>query len=131
MRTTCVALLAITLSLAEPRPRFDGRSLWHHIEVLADDNMEGPATGTSGLERAEAHVVGRLQGGDLRPAGGHGFYQPVSFKSRTIIEQDCDAALIRAGTPEPLVLGKDGYFSGVVDLAPAVEAPLVFVGYGL
>ena len=31
----------------------------------------------------------------------------------------------------PLTLGEDAIFSTRVDLAPSVEAPLVFVGYGL
>ena len=32
---------------------------------------------------------------------------------------------------KPLVLGEDAMFSTRVDLAPEVDAPLVFVGYGL
>ena len=93
--------------------RVGGRSWRHHIEVLADDNMEGRGTGTPGLQRAEAYVVDRLQKADLIPAGVDGYYQPVSFESREIVEEDCDAVLVRAGTPERLVLGRDAHFSGL------------------
>jgi len=130
-RTNCCILLLMTIGLSAQQRRFDGRSWRHHIEVLADDNMEGRGTGTPGLQRAEAYVVDRLQKADLIPAGVDGYYQPVSFESREIVEEDCDAALVRAGTPERLVLGTDAYFSGLHDLAPSVDAQLVFVGYGL
>ncbi|HZI58746.1 MAG TPA: M28 family metallopeptidase, partial [Verrucomicrobiae bacterium] len=39
--------------------------------------------------------------------------------------------LVHKGQIEPLTLGDDAIFSTRVDLAPAVEAPLIFVGYGL
>jgi hypothetical protein len=60
-----------------------------------------------------------------------GYYQPVSFESRQIVEEECEAALVREGKGERLVLGRDAVFSTLNDLAPAVDAPLVFVGYGL
>ena len=130
-RIALSVFLWITVGLTAQRQRFDGSSWWHHVEVLADDNMEGRATGTPGLQRAEAYAVARFQNADLLPAGVDGYYQPVTFQTREIVEEDCLAVLLRAGKPEPLVLGKDAFFSALVDLAPAVEAPLVFVGYGV
>ncbi len=38
---------------------------------------------------------------------------------------------MRNGKSEPLVLGEDAMFSTRVELAPEVDAPLVFAGYGL
>jgi hypothetical protein len=129
--TVSIVSLSITIALSAQQQRFNGRSWWHHIQVLADDNMEGRGTGTPGLQRAEAYVVDQLKKTDLIPAGVDGYYQPVSLESREIVEEDCEAVLVHAGTSQPLVLGKDAYFSALVDLAPAVDAPLVFVGYGL
>ena len=60
-----------------------------------------------------------------------GYYQPVKFESRRLAEKESNAALIRDGKAEALNLGEDVIFNTRVDLAPAVEAPLVFVGYGL
>jgi Zn-dependent M28 family amino/carboxypeptidase len=110
---------------------FDGKSWWKYIEVLADDNMEGRDTGSDGLRRAEAYIVEQLKMNGLEPAGSDGFYQSVKFESREIIEKDSSAALVRDGQSEPLRLGEDVFFGTRVDLAPEVEAPLVFIGYGL
>jgi len=110
---------------------FDGKSWWKYIEVLADDNMEGRDTGSDGLRRAEAYIVEQLKMNGLKPAGSDGFYQSVKFESREIIEKDSSAALVRDGKSEPLRLGEDVFFGTRVELAPEVEAPLVFIGYGL
>ena len=110
---------------------FDGKSWWEHIKVLAADNMEGRDTGSPGLKKAEAYVVSQLKSAGLQPAGVKGYYQPVKFVSRQLVEQESSAALLRDGKAEPLTLGEDAIFSTRVDLAPEVEAHLVFVCYGL
>jgi Zn-dependent M28 family amino/carboxypeptidase len=131
-------LFAVSVVLALPslaqyssQQHFDGKTWWEHVKFLADDKLEGRETGSEGLRQAEAYVVDQLKKARLRPAGTDGYYQPVKFQSRQIIEKDSRAALICNGKAEPLVLGDDAYFSTRVDLAPAVEAPLIFVGYGL
>ena len=55
----------------------------------------------------------------------------MQFESRQIVEKDSSLALVHNGQVEPLTLGDDAIFSTRVDLAPTVEAPLVFAGYGL
>ena len=111
---------------------FDGKSWWKHVQVLADDNMEGRETGSPGLRKAEAYIVDQLTKAGLQPAGRDGFYQPVKFIRREIDESRSSAALVRDGKAEPLRLGEDAFFSTRVDLAPEeITAPLVFVGYGL
>src|SRR5271170_520940 len=110
---------------------FDGKTWWDYVKVLADDNMEGRETGSAGLRAAEAYVVEQLKAAGVEPAGTHGYYQPVKFITHQIIEKDSSAALVRDGKEEPLVLGEDCYFGTRADLAAEVEAPLVFVGYGL
>jgi Zn-dependent M28 family amino/carboxypeptidase len=128
-----VLVLATIPSLAQSAPKntFDGKTWWDHVKVLADDNMEGRDTGSPGLRKAEAYVVDQLKKSGVQPAGKDGYYQPVKFESRQIIEKDSSAALIRDGKVEPLTLGDDIIFNTRIDLAPEVEAPLVFVGYGL
>jgi Zn-dependent M28 family amino/carboxypeptidase len=119
------------LARAAAETHFDGKTWWGYVKVLADDNMEGRETGSAGLRAAEAFVVEQLKNAGVEPAGSDGYYQPVRFESRQIIEKDSSAALIRDGKTEPLSLGEDAYFSTRTDLAPEVEAQLVFVGYGL
>lgn len=127
-----LAVVVLIPSFAqETQVSFDGKSWWDHIKVLAADNMEGRDTGSAGLKKAEAYVVGQLKTAGLQPAGVKGFYQPVKFVSRQLVENESSAALVRDGKTEPLTLGKEAIFGTRVDLAPEVEAPLVFVGYGL
>jgi Zn-dependent M28 family amino/carboxypeptidase len=110
---------------------FDGKTWWDYVKVLADDNMEGRETGSAGLKRAEAYVVEQLKADGVEPAGSDGYYQPVKFEVRQIVEKDSSIALIRDGKTEPLTLGEDAFFNTRVNLAPEIEAPLVFIGYGL
>jgi len=114
---------------AAQQRHFDGRSLWRHVEVLAADDMEGRETGSPGLERAEAYVVGQLKKTGVPPAGVEGYFQRVSLAKREVL--DCRAALVRDGRVEPLALGQDAACTTFVDIAPNVEAPLVFLGYGV
>jgi Zn-dependent M28 family amino/carboxypeptidase len=127
------ALSALNLRAQQPAEKhFDGKTWWEHIKVLADDSMEGRETGSEGLRKAEAYVVGQLTKAGAQPAGTEGFYQPVKFISRQIVEKDSSIALVRNGAAEPLVLGDDAYFNTRVDLAAEeIDAPLVFAGYGL
>ena len=119
------------LSQQSTNQHFDGNTWWAHVKTLANDNMEGRETGSEGLRKAEAYVVEQLKQAGLQPAGADGYYQPIKFESRQIIENDSSLALVTKGKVQPLTLGDDAYFNTRADLAPALDAPLVFVGYGL
>ena len=110
---------------------FNGTSWWNYVKVLASDDMEGRETGSAGLRKAQEYVVEQLKSAGLEPVGSRSYYQPVRFESRQIVEQQSSLALVHNGQVEPLTLGDDAIFSTRVDLAPSVDAPLVFAGYGL
>ncbi|HEY3566315.1 MAG TPA: M28 family metallopeptidase [Thermoanaerobaculia bacterium] len=138
MRSTLLLFAAIsalaTSLLAAPTTsgHFDGKTWWKHVQVLADDNMEGRETGSPGLRKAEAYIVDQLTKDGLEPAGSNGFYQPVKFVQRQIDESHSSVALVRDGKAEPLTLGEDAIFGTRANLAPEeITAPLVFTGYGL
>ena len=129
-------LLIASSASAQPNsqpstPKFDGHSWWSYVKVLADDNMEGRNTGSEGLKRAEAYVVEQLKADGLQPAGTDGYYQPVKFISRRILEGDSSLALLHEGKSDPLSFENDAYFVNRVSQAPEVDGPLVFVGWGL
>jgi len=75
--------------------------------------------------------LGQLKSLGVKPAGSNGYYQPVKFLVREISEKDSSLTLVRDGKATPLTLGEEAYFGLRAKLAPEVEAPLVFVGYGL
>jgi len=91
--------------------------------VLAADNMQGRDTGSPALRKAEAYAVNQLKRAGLQPAGRKGFFQPVKFESRQLVEKESSAVLIHNGKAEPLNLGEMD-LSTRVDLAPDLEAPL-------
>jgi hypothetical protein len=114
------ALLAVGVAAIAQQPpkHFDGNSWWQHVQFLADDKLEGRETGSEGLRTAESYVVDQLTKAGLQPAGVNGFYQPVKFVSREIVEKDSSVALVANDKVEPLVLGEDTYFNTRADLAP-------------
>jgi Zn-dependent M28 family amino/carboxypeptidase len=130
-----LALLFAVPAAAQNAAHFDGQTWWNHIKVLADDKLEGRDTGSRGERAAQAYAVEQLESVGAEPAGIDGFYQPVKFVSRQIVEKDCSLTLIRKDKEkdkrEPLTLGEDAIISTRIMPAPEVEAPLVFVGYGL
>ncbi len=135
MKVTSPALLLALLfaisAAGQTASHFDGQTWWDHVKVLADDKLEGRDTGSRGEGAAQAYAVEQLKNAGAQPAGTDGFYQPVKFVSRQIVEKDCSLALIRDGKREPLTLGEDAIIGTRVMPARKVEAQLVFVGYGL
>jgi Zn-dependent M28 family amino/carboxypeptidase len=129
--TLPLALLLAISATAQTAPYFDGQTWWNHIKFLADDKLEGRDTGSRGEREAQKYAVEQLKDAGAEPAGVNGFYQPVKFVSRQIVEKDCSLTLIRDGKRESLTLGEDAFIATRVMPAPEVEAPLVFVGYGL
>jgi Zn-dependent M28 family amino/carboxypeptidase len=129
--TLLLALLFAISTAGQTTSHFDGQTWWDHIKVLADDKLEGRDTGSRGERAAQAYAVEQLKGAGAEPAGTDGFYQPVNFVSRQIVEKDCSLALIRDGKRETLTLGEDAIIGTRVMPARKVAAQLVFVGYGL
>lgn len=128
-----LSLLALSLALsaaAQTTSIFGGQTWWNHVKFFADDKLEGRDTGSLGEREAQKYAVEQLQQAGAQPAGVNGFYQPVKFVKRQIVEKDCSLTL-RDGQREPLVLGDDAIIGTRVMPAPEVSAPLVFVGYGL
>jgi Zn-dependent M28 family amino/carboxypeptidase len=125
---------AIAMLLASIGPaalRADAKRWWSHVEALANDEMAGRNTGSPEHKRAADYVASQFQMAGLEPAGVGAYLQPVRFKTRRIVEAQSSLALVNGGRTEPLSLGEDANFSVRIDPAPSLEAPLVFVGYGL
>ena len=120
------AMLAVTLGL-----RADEKRWWSHVAALANDGMEGRNAGSPGHKRAAEYVASAFQKAGLEPAGIDGYIQPVAFTTRRIVEANSSLALVRNGKAEALTLGEDANISMRVDPVASLDAPLVFVGYGL
>jgi Zn-dependent M28 family amino/carboxypeptidase len=125
---TLAAMLAATTMMRAD----DGAARWWaHVQALANDGMEGRNTGSPAHKRAAEYVAAQFKTSGLEPAGVGGYIQPVAFNTRTIDESKSSLALVKNGKAEALTLGEDANINLRVDPAPSVEAPLVFIGYGL
>ena len=130
-RTFCGLLLTSTACAAYAAANFDGQSWWSTVKVLADDKLEGRETGSTGERQAQAYIVEQLKALGIEPAGSNGYYQKVKLQTTEIQEASSSLALVHDGKAQPLNLGEQANFSTRYTLAPKVDAPLVFVGYGL
>ena len=108
----------------------EGDRWWAHIEFLADDKLQGRETGSDGYREAVRYVAGKMETFGLKPAGTSGYLQPVKLETRQLVEEESSIAILREGGEEVLAR-LDATQSTRADLAPAVEAAMVFVGYGL
>ncbi len=125
-------LAAVTAAIAAANDwTEEGKRWWSHVQYLADDKLEGRLTGSEGHRKAAQYVADWFAKYGLKPTGTDGYFQPVQFNVREIDEDHSSLALVRDGKVELLQLGEDAMFSLRSDLAESVEAPAVFVGYGL
>jgi hypothetical protein len=104
---------------------------WGHVTALAHDSMRGRETGSPEHRKAAEYVASVFQRSGLRPAGTDGWFQPVRFKVRRINEARSSLALVRGGKAERLGLGTDATINLRGSSAGTVDAPLVFIGYGI
>lgn len=109
----------------------EGNRWWSYIEYLASDALQGRALGTAGFEKASDYVAEQFRKAGLRPAGSTGYFQPIPFDVRQIVEEQSSVSLVRDGTTQPVKLGEDANISLHGEPAANIDAAAVFVGYGL
>jgi hypothetical protein len=106
---------------------------WADVTALANDGMEGRLTGSPGYDRAADYVISRLKAEGLKPASVNGYLQPVAFEQQLVDQAASHADLVAAdGTATALKVGDDMLITAGGGPRPdMVDAPLVFIGYGL
>ncbi len=130
-RLSVYVLILSAAALAATNDVADGRRWWSRVEFLASDRLAGRATGSEGYLAAARYVANEFAAFHLTPAGVSGYFQPVGFHVKRIVESRSSLALVRGDTVEPLTLGDDAAFVLSGDCAPSTTAAAVFTGYGL
>ena len=128
-----LALLAGTAAIAAPAadPLAAAR-VRAHVEYLADDLLEGRGTGTRGHEIAAAYVVSQFRALGLQPAGEKGgWYQWVPFRRASLVPGKTSIAMTLGGKTVPVSEYDLGVRPSLTDKSRAVDAGMVFVGYGI
>src|SRR5262245_12165717 len=120
-----------TTATQSPDFAAEGKAWWAHVQVLADDAMEGRNAGTPGYDKAVAYVESQFKAIGLKPGGTAGFRQPVKFENRSLGSVPPEIVLVRDGKDEPLVVGQDVSVNARGELDGSMDAELVFIGHGL
>ena len=108
--------------------------LRRHIEVLSHDDMEGRRPGSPGGAKAVAYIKAQMEALGLKPAGDNGgFTQAVPMRALRLDPERSSLKMAEGkGEPQPLQMGKE-IVAG--SMGPAgthqIDAPLVFLGYGV
>jgi Zn-dependent M28 family amino/carboxypeptidase len=127
--------IAATLALqagAQQAPKVTEAPLRAHLSFLADDLFEGRGTGQRGGDLAVRYLETQAAIIGLKPLAGGGYRLPVRIEGTKLLERSFvrfDAAGGKSTTPKngsEIVFGTAG---GKTDVA--IDAPLVFVGYGV
>jgi Zn-dependent M28 family amino/carboxypeptidase len=127
--------IAATLALqagAQQAPKVTEAPLRAHLSFLADDLFEGRGTGQRGGDLAVRYLETQATIIGLKPLAGGGYRLPVRIEGTKLLERSFvrfDAAGGKSTTPKngsEIVFGTAG---GKTDVA--IDAPLVFVGYGV
>lgn len=103
-----------------------------HVEFLADDLLEGRATGTRGHELAALYVASQFRALGLRPAGvGGSWYQRVPFR-RATHEGTPSVTLTLGGKATALRWGSDvALRPSLGERQQSLRTNLVFAGHGI
>jgi hypothetical protein len=103
---------------------------WSHIARLADDKMRGRDVGTPEYLEAAKYVAAEFEKQGLSPGAGNSYLQTVPLASKRIDEAESALTLITAGREEALTLGEHANIGVRGATNTALEAELVFAGYG-
>lgn len=103
------------------------------MRFLADDLLEGRATGTRGHEIAAKFMASEFEGMGLEPAGENGtYFQAVPLRSIQPDQERTTLSVVAAGKEQALIFARDFVTAGDPGRSEtAVRAPVVYVGFGV
>jgi len=130
-RYVFLALLALAGSLLAADYTAEGNLWWAHIQFLADDSLAGRDTGSAGFQRAVEYISTAFERMGIKQAGTSAYLQPVAFETRRLVLAESSLALVRGGRAEAIAIGADAGINLRGQPASALQAPLVFAGYGM
>ncbi len=104
-----------------------------HMQFLSDDLLEGRETGTRGYMLAANYIRSQFELAGLKPAGVDGsYFQPVPLRRSRLLREQSSVVVNRNGKKSQLAYGADYAMRGnPVYENTSVEAPIVFLGYGV
>ena len=143
--TTFVCVSAICVSAAygqtAPSPAaqkamdaIDAEKIRATVKYLSDDALQGRGTGQKGGDMAADWIAAQFKSYGLAPAGENGtYFQQVNFYGVTTDPKQTRFSFIPKSGPEMALKFADDYVANDQTHAQKseIDAPLVFVGYGI
>ena len=132
--TTHGARAQTTATIQSAEESVNAERIREQDRFISDDLFEGRYPGLRGGELAAKYIATQFALQGLKPAGDNGTYlQQVDFVGMTAKPAETSFELEpKSGTPLPLKFGDDFTVSNQT-LTPSanIDAPIVFVGYGV
>ncbi len=125
--------LALPANVAASMRGIDAERIRAHVRFLADDLLEGRGTGSRGGDIAAKYIATQFALDGLKPAGDNGsFLQKVEFTGVHTLPATSSSLQPAHGSAMDLKLGDDYVTSNQTQTDSVdVDAPIVFVGYGI
>jgi Zn-dependent M28 family amino/carboxypeptidase len=104
-----------------------------HVKFLSSDLLEGRGTGQRGSDIAAEHIATQFALDGLKPAGDQGtYFQEVPMVSVTTLPDTTFSLVPKSGEPLQLKNLDDFVVHNETQTEVAdIDAPIVFVGYGI
>jgi Zn-dependent M28 family amino/carboxypeptidase len=127
------AKLGFSGEVAAAMQGIDSERIRAHVRFLADDLLEGRGTGARGGDIAAHYIAAQFELYGLKPAGDNGGYlQRVDFTGVQTLGPSSASLLPAHAAAIDLELGSDYVIGNQTQTnAVDIDAPIVFVGYGI
>jgi Zn-dependent M28 family amino/carboxypeptidase len=128
------AIAGVPAAAREAAASIDPAKIGAHVRYLASDLLEGRGPGTRGGQLAAEYIASQFALAGARPAGENGtYFQNVPLMAvHTEVDKTSFTLAPASGAPIHLKYGDD-YLTKDQTGAPTadIDAPIVFVGYGI
>ena len=127
------AALGLPQDVTAAMQRIDAERIRAHVRYLSDDLLEGRGTGTRGGDTAAKYIAAQFALDGLQPAGDDGGYlQKIDFTGVHTEPETTLSLQPEHGAALELKLGDDFVTNNQTQTDTVdIDAPLVFVGYGI
>jgi len=127
-----VLCLALLPALVAAPPVVEEAPIRAHMAFLADPLLEGRGTGQRGGDLAVKYLEAQLRAMGLKPLAGEGYLQRVEMQGVKLDRARSALAFAGPGAGVTPTFWKDVVYGSGGGLAEVrIDAPVVFVGYGI
>jgi Zn-dependent M28 family amino/carboxypeptidase len=133
MVVASVAFTAVAFAGKNSAPSFDAEKIRAHVKYLASDELEGRGTGQRGGDQAAEYIAAQFKSYGLKPAGENGsYFQTVPMVGIKTLSATTFTLVPNSGAALELKPLEDYVTTNERQTETAtINAPIVFVGYGI